>query len=123
VGHQVLFDAGIEHGVQAAGCGVWPGVVEQLHAPRLPHMGWNTVTAPEGSTLFAGVAADRFYFVHSYGVRTLPDTDRRRVTWAEHGGDRFVAAVEDGSLSATQFHPEKSGDAGARLIANWVATL
>jgi glutamine amidotransferase len=119
----VLFEAGIEHGVQAAGCGVWPGVVEQLHAPRLPHMGWNTVTPPEGSTLFAGVAADRFYFVHSYAVRTLPDTEGRRVTWAEHDGDRFVAAVEEGSLSATQFHPEKSGDAGARLIANWVATL
>ena len=123
VGHQVLFEAGIEHGVQAAGCGVWPGVVEQLQAPRLPHMGWNTVTPPAGSALFAGVEEERFYFVHSYGVRTLPDTDRRRVTWAEHDGDRFVAAVEEGSLSATQFHPEKSGDAGARLIANWVATL
>lgn len=123
VGHQVLFEAGIEHGVRAEGCGLWPGVVEQLQAVRLPHMGWNTVTPPPGSALFAGVEDQRFYFVHSYGVRELPDSGSRRVTWAEHGGDRFVAAVEDGVLWSTQFHPEKSGDAGARLIANWVATL
>jgi imidazole glycerol-phosphate synthase subunit HisH len=123
VGHQVLFEAGIEHGERAAGCGVWPGVVEQVQAERLPHMGWNTVSPPEGSGLFNGVRDQRFYFVHSYAVRHLPTTDTRKVTWAEHGGDRFVAAVEDGPVWSTQFHPEKSGDAGARLIANWVATL
>ena len=92
-------------------------------AQRLPHMGWNTVIPPSGSRLFAGVEQERFYFVHSYGVRELPGADQRLVTWAEHGGDAFVAAVEDGSLSATQFHPEKSGEAGARLVANWVDTL
>ncbi len=123
VGHQVLFANGIEHGVEAAGCAVWPGTVERLHAERLPHMGWNTLTPPAGSRLFAGIEAERFYFVHSYGVRTLDETGGRAVTWAEHGGDRFVAAVEDGPLWSTQFHPEKSGAAGARLIANWVATL
>ena len=123
VGHQVLFEAGIEHGERAEGCAVWPGVVEQVQAERLPHMGWNTVSAPEGSELFEGVRDQRFYFVHSYAVRDLPSTDTRKVTWAEHGGDQFVAAVEDGSIWSTQFHPEKSGDAGARLIANWVATL
>jgi glutamine amidotransferase len=123
VGHQVLFGAGIEHGVRADGCGVWPGLVEELHAERLPHMGWNTVAAAPGSALFAGVAAERFYFVHSYGVRALTETPERRVTWAEHGGDRFVAAVEEGPVWSTQFHPEKSGDAGARLIRNWVRTL
>jgi glutamine amidotransferase len=123
VGHQVLFAAGIEHGVAADGCGVWPGVVERLEAERLPHMGWNTVDAPQGSRLFDGVADERFYFVHSYGVRALAEAPGRLVTWAEHGGDRFVAGVEEGSLWSTQFHPEKSGDAGARLIANWVATL
>jgi imidazole glycerol-phosphate synthase subunit HisH len=123
VGHQVLFEAGIEHGVRTEGCGIWPGVVEELHAPRLPHMGWNTIEAAAGSQLFAGISAERFYFVHSYGVRTLPMAGQWRVSWAEHGGDRFVAAVEDGPLWSTQFHPEKSGDAGARLIANWVATL
>jgi len=123
VGHQVLFGSGIEHGVETAGCGVWPGVVERLHAERLPHMGWNTVEPAEGSGLFAGVGDERFYFVHSYGVRDLPAAPGRRVTWAEHDGDRFVAGVEDGALWSTQFHPEKSGDAGARLVANWVATL
>jgi glutamine amidotransferase len=123
VGHQVLFSAGIEHGVRAEGCAVWPGVVEELDAERLPHMGWNTVQAGAGSRLFAGIESERFYFVHSYAVRDLAPVGDRTVTWAEHGGDRFVAAVEDGPLASTQFHPEKSGDAGARLIANWLAML
>jgi len=123
VGHQVLFDAGIEHGVRAAGCAVWPGLVEELDAARLPHMGWNTVDASTGSGLFTGIEDERFYFVHSYGVRVLEETPERRVTWAEHGGDRFVAAVEEGPLWSTQFHPEKSGEAGTALLRNWVATL
>ena len=123
VGHQVLFDAGIEHGVRAEGCQIWPGLVERLHAERLPHMGWNTIQAADGSRLFAGVETEHFYFVHSYGVRALPAAPERRISWADHGGDRFVAAVEDGPLWSTQFHPEKSGDAGARLISNWVGTL
>jgi glutamine amidotransferase len=123
VGHQVLFSAGIEHGVRSDGCGIWPGRVEALHAKRLPHMGWNTVQAADDSELFAGVEGERFFFVHSYAVRQPGEEAGRKITWAEHDGDRFVAAVEDGSLWSTQFHPEKSGDAGARLIANWVATL
>jgi imidazole glycerol-phosphate synthase subunit HisH len=128
VGMQVLFARGAEHGVETDGCDEWPGVVERLRAPVVPHMGWNTVAAPEDSTLFEGVTGERFYFVHSYGVRdwTLQTNDRTRaplVTWTEHGGDRFVAAVENGPLSATQFHPEKSGDAGAALLRNWVTTL
>jgi imidazole glycerol-phosphate synthase subunit HisH len=123
VGHQVLFEAGIEHGVRAEGCGIWPGLVERLDAERLPHMGWNTIQAADGSRLFAGVESEHFYFVHSYGVRALPAAPERRITWAEHGGDRFVAAIEEGPLWSTQFHPEKSGDAGARLIGNWVSTL
>jgi len=128
VGMQVLFAHGVEHGVDTEGLDEWPGVVERLRAPVVPHMGWNTVEAPEGTRLFTGVEGERFYFVHSYGVRAwvLRTNDRTRaplVTWAEHGGDRFVAAVENGPLCATQFHPEKSGDAGARLLANWVAAL
>jgi glutamine amidotransferase len=123
VGHQVLFAEGVEHGVRADGCGVWPGVVEQIRATRLPHMGWNVVDADQDSALFAGIEDERFYFVHSYAVRELAPAPGRRITWAEHDGDRFVAAVEDGPVWSTQFHPEKSGDAGARLIANWVATL
>ncbi len=128
VGMQILFEHGAEHGVTSEGCGEWPGLVERLQAPVVPHMGWNTVDVPEGSTLFEGIEDDRFYFVHSYGVRdwTLETNNRTRaplVTWAEHGGDRFVAAVENGPLTATQFHPEKSGDAGARLLRNWVESL
>jgi glutamine amidotransferase len=128
VGMQILFGRGVEHGVETEGCDEWPGVVERLQAPVVPHMGWNTVEVPEGSALFSGVEGERFYFVHSYGVRdwTLRTNDRTRaplVTWAEHGGDRFVAAVENGPLSATQFHPEKSGDAGAVLLHNWVRSL
>jgi glutamine amidotransferase len=128
VGMQVLFTRGVEHGVETEGCDEWPGVVERLQAPVVPHMGWNTVEPPDGTSLFAGVEGERFYFVHSYGVRdwTLVTNNRTRaplVTWAEHGGDRFVAAVENGPLSATQFHPEKSGDAGAALLRNWVRSL
>jgi glutamine amidotransferase len=123
VGHQVLFEAGIEHDVRAEGCGIWPGLVERLHAERLPHMGWNTVEAADGSRLFAGIESERFYFVHSYAVRALRAAPERLITWAEHGGDRFVAAIEEGPLWSTQFHPEKSGDTGARLIRNWVGSL
>jgi imidazole glycerol-phosphate synthase subunit HisH len=128
VGMQVLFEYGDEHGRTTVGCGEWPGTVERLHAPVVPHMGWNTVDVPQGSRLFAGVERERFYFVHSYAARRwdLLTTGRTRaplVTWSEHGGDRFVAAVENGPLSATQFHPEKSGDAGASLLRNWVGSL
>lgn len=122
VGHQVLFSLGIEHGTPADGLGVLPGVVERLDALPLPHMGWNTVSPPPGSTMFAGIEDERFYFVHSYAVREF-DEGRAKVTWTEHGGDRFVAAVEDGILWSTQFHPEKSGAAGARLLRNWIDTL
>ncbi|WP_028708556.1 imidazole glycerol phosphate synthase subunit HisH [Propionicicella superfundia] len=122
VGHQVLFERGVEHGTQERGLGLFPGVVERLTADRLPHMGWNTVTAPAGSVLFAGVEAERFYFVHSYGVHADPGAGTL-ATWVEHGGDRFLAAVERGPLASTQFHPEKSGAAGARLLRNWVASV
>ena len=128
VGMQILFAGGVEHGVETEGCDEWPGLITRLEADVVPHMGWNTVEAPEGTRLFAGVEDDRFYFVHSYAARSwdLVTNDRTAaplVTWAEHGGDRFVAAVENGPLSATQFHPEKSGDAGAALLRNWVASL
>jgi len=125
VGMQVLFDLGVEWGDATVGCGQWPGTVERLKADVLPHMGWNTVRAPAGTTLFAGMPADtRFYFVHSFAVRRweMEESDALRpplVTWANHGED-FVAAVENGALAATQFHPEKSGDAGATVLRNWL---
>ncbi|GAA1482955.1 imidazole glycerol phosphate synthase subunit HisH [Gordonia sinesedis] len=129
VGMQILFDRGVEFGEQADGCGEWPGEVTRLPAEVLPHMGWNTVTAPDDSSLFAGIdPAERFYFVHSYAAQDwVMDSDGSplhapTLTWAEHGGP-FLAAVENGPLSATQFHPEKSGDAGAQLLRNWVGSL
>ncbi|MFT4187279.1 MAG: imidazole glycerol phosphate synthase subunit HisH [Aeromicrobium sp.] len=128
VGMQILFAEGIEHGVTTQGCGEWPGTVERLQAPIVPHMGWNTVESPEGSVMFAGIEGERFYFVHSYGVRSWEldgDTPLKKpqVTWTGYEGDRFVSAVEHGPLWATQFHPEKSADAGRRLLENWLATL
>jgi glutamine amidotransferase len=127
VGMQVLFERGVERDQATEGLGEWPGVIEPLKADVLPHMGWNTVEVPEDSVLFDGVRDERFYFVHSYaaqewtldghGARTSP-----KVTWADHGGP-FVAAVENGPLWATQFHPEKSGQPGIRLLTNWLATL
>ena len=127
VGMQILFDRGVEHGVRTDGLGEWPGVVEELPAPVLPHMGWNTVRVPDGSRLFAGVEQERFYFVHSYAVQRWEWVVQEPfhaplVTWAEHGA-AFVAAVENGPLSATQFHPEKSGDAGLHLLRTWVEGL
>ncbi|MGV8965478.1 MAG: imidazole glycerol phosphate synthase subunit HisH [Cellulomonas sp.] len=127
VGMQVMFEAGDEHGVRTEGLGEWPGLVDRLEADVVPHMGWATVEPPVDSVLFAGVAHERFYFVHSYAARSFPPLgDARftppRVTFANHGGP-FVAAVENGPLTATQFHPEKSGDAGSQLLANWVGSL
>ncbi|MEV7396127.1 imidazole glycerol phosphate synthase subunit HisH [Aeromicrobium sp. NPDC092404] len=128
VGMQILFGEGIEHGVRTEGCGELPGVVERLQAPIVPHMGWNTVAPGQGSRMFAGIEDERFYFVHSYGVRDWvlsqpPAMPKPAVTWTEYEGERFVSAVEHGPLWATQFHPEKSGDAGSQLLGNWLATL
>ena len=127
VGMQVLFESGIERGVDREGLGEWPGTVTQLQADVLPHMGWNTVRAPENSRLFKGIQDERFYFVHSYAAQNWelevqPPLPAAAVTYADHGGS-FIAAVENGPLSATQFHPEKSGEAGMHLLENWLGTL
>ncbi|OBG97863.1 imidazole glycerol phosphate synthase, glutamine amidotransferase subunit [Mycobacterium sp. E136] len=123
VGMQILFSRGVEFGVETTGCGQWPGAVVRLDAPVIPHMGWNVVDVPEGSTLFAGMeAGTRFYFVHSYAAQQWEGSPTAKLTWTTHHVP-FLAAVEDGPLSATQFHPEKSGDAGAALLANWVKAL
>ena len=127
VGMQVMFDHGVEGGVDTPGLGQWPGVVRKLESDVLPHMGWNTVDVPEGSALFDGIRDERFYFVHSYAATewTLDVIDpfpQPAVTWATYG-QPFVAAVENGPLTATQFHPEKSGAAGVRLLTNWINSL
>ena len=119
VGMQVLFDRGLEHGVRSEGLGVLAGAVERLDAPVVPHMGWNTVAPSPGSTLLEGLEGAWFYFVHSYAARTA---GQAVVGWAEHG-EPFVATAESGALSATQFHPEKSADAGAHLLRTWLSTL
>ncbi|WJL95305.1 imidazole glycerol phosphate synthase subunit HisH [Microbacterium sp. ET2] len=127
VGMQVLFEWGRERGVDTAGLGEWPGEVTQLDAPVLPHIGWNTVTPDPQSRLFAGLADERFYFVHSFAAKNweLEVHDpfpQPALTWTTYG-EPFLAAVENGPLSATQFHPEKSGAAGIRLLANWITGL
>ena len=129
VGMQVLFERSTEHAGDGyfAGLNEWPGTIDTLHAPVLPHMGWNTVIAPSTSEMFAGISGERFYFVHSFAARTweldpIEKITAPKVTWANHGED-FVAAVENGPLWATQFHPEKSGEAGLTLLANWISTV
>ncbi|GAA1544649.1 glutamine amidotransferase [Microbacterium ginsengiterrae] len=127
VGMQVLFEHGVERGMDTEGLGEWPGAVTELNAPVLPHMGWNTVDPDEGSVLFRGLEEERFYFVHSYAAQkweldVIPPFPTPKLTWTTYG-EPFLAAVENGPLSATQFHPEKSGEAGIRLLRNWVESL
>lgn len=133
VGMQVMFEASTEFADGARrltpGLAQWPGTVCRLEADVVPHMGWSEVRAPAGSALFDGIDGERFYFVHSYAAKTSPadllDDGPMRpplAAWATHGED-FLAAVDNGALSATQFHPEKSGDAGAELLRNWITTL
>lgn len=127
VGMQIMFDRGVEGDTTTEGLGEWPGAVEKLQAPVLPQIGWNTVQVPDDTVLFDGLHSERFYFVHSFAARewsldAMGPFTPPKVTWAEHG-ERFIAAVENGPLVATQFHPEKSGEAGIRLLRNWLASL
>lgn len=129
VGMQILFERGEEHGVDTRGLGEWPGAVTTLAADVLPHMGWDTVSPPTESVMFRGIEGERFYFVHTYAVREwdfaahpLGQVASPLVTWTTYGSP-FVSAVEDGALWATQFHPEKSGDAGLALLRNWLETI
>ena len=121
IGMQILFQEGSEHAENGnhKGVGVWEGEVSRLKAPILPHMGWNIVESDLNSTLLKGVAGESFYFVHSYAAKKAVG---KMQGWSFHG-EKFLAVVEDGYVSATQFHPEKSGDAGLALIKNWVKSL
>ncbi|RSX54281.1 imidazole glycerol phosphate synthase subunit HisH [Bifidobacterium goeldii] len=133
VGEQIMFDQGNEHGEQASGLGLIGGTVDLLDADVVPHMGWDTVEAPADSVLLNGVADERFYFVHSYAACSATPKDlsseyidlgdEERITWCTYGRSRFIAAYERGPLFATQFHPEKSAEAGAQLLRNWLATF
>ena len=118
VGMQILFSKGTEHG-EHNGVGIWEATVEKINAPILPHMGWNSVVAPPSTKLFKGVEDQSFYFVHSYAVKNSVGTNP---TFTEYG-EKFLSAIEDGAFWATQFHPEKSGEAGLHLIKNWSSTL
>ena len=123
VGMQILFARGVEFGVESTGCAQWPGEVIRLQATVIPHMGWNVVSSGSDSTLFNGLDDDtRFYFVHSYAAQRWEGSPEAVLTWTSHELP-FLAAVEDGPLAATQFHPEKSGDAGAAVLSNWVEAL
>ncbi|QSB04239.1 imidazole glycerol phosphate synthase subunit HisH [Natronoglycomyces albus] len=118
VGMQVLFERGREHGIDTEGLGIFAGTVDSLQAPRVPHMGWNTVEPDADMSLFAGIEPDtRFYFVHSYAA--VPPVAGARIARGHHG-HAFVAAIERDAVSACQFHPEKSSDAGAAVLANWI---
>ena len=121
VGMQILFRDGDEHTSSELhkGVGIWQESVTKLAAPILPHMGWNTVDVTGPSQLFNGVADQSFYFVHSYAAKSKVGFVQG---WTTHG-EKFLSAVEDGAICATQFHPEKSGDAGLQLIKNWVGLM
>ena len=119
VGMQILFESSNEK-KETQGLGVLPGKVSELKAPVLPHMGWNTVTSAQNSKLFKGIEEQSFYFVHSYAAKTSVPNATNTIT---NYGEDLLAAVEKDFVTATQFHPEKSGAAGAMLLANWVKTL
>lgn len=126
VGMQVMFERGLED-TPTEGLGQWPGVVDRIAAPVVPHVGWNVVRAGAGTRLLAGLDGARFYFVHSYAAHDIGQLGSERfrppiTSWTTYGRP-FLAAVENGPLVATQFHPEKSGDAGLALLENWVRTL
>jgi len=127
VGMQVMFERGLEHGQDTAGLGQWPGTVEKLNAPTLPNIGWSRIESSADSRLFVGIEQEHFYFVHSYAVKSWdlqidPPFISAALSWSEHG-EKFLAAVENGPLCVTQFHPEKSGEAGLQLLRNWISTL
>jgi imidazole glycerol-phosphate synthase subunit HisH len=112
VGMQLLFEESEEGG---SGLGLLRGPVRRVHAKRVPHMGWNTLVVRAGSTLLAGLEDADVYFAHSYAAR--PADANLTIAEVEHDGP-IVAAVESGSLAGVQFHPERSGPAGARALEN-----
>ncbi len=127
VGMQIMFDQGTEHAETVKGLGQWPGVVEEIRNPILPHMGWNEVEVTQGSSIFKGVEDQKFYFVHSFAAKDLNIKESEKFDQPlKHFttyGEKFLASVENNALVATQFHPEKSGDAGILLLKNWLESI
>lgn len=123
VGMQLLYERSDEG--DEPGLGLLPGEVQRFpEGAVVPHMGWDIVHPAEGSDgdpLLAGVAGERLYFVHSYYA--VPSNAEHVVGRTAYGGVDFPCLVRQGSVVGTQFHPEKSGKVGARLLSNWVATL
>jgi glutamine amidotransferase len=111
VGMQLLFEESEEGG---RGLGLLPGTVRRLRARRVPHMGWNALTLTRPSELLDGLDGADVYFAHSYAAEPLGAAG---VAEVEHDGT-LVAAVESGPLAGVQFHPERSGAAGARVLEN-----
>jgi glutamine amidotransferase len=116
LGMQLLF-ADSEEGA-GRGLATLAGSVRRLRAPRLPHMGWNDVVAARPDPLLAGVEPLVAYFAHSFVA--APADPAAVVAWTTHGGDRFPAVVRRGNSWGVQFHPEKSGAAGLRLLRNFL---
>jgi imidazole glycerol phosphate synthase glutamine amidotransferase subunit len=117
LGLQALFQSSAE-APDDAGLGIFPGSVAALPATaKLPHMGWNQVRRVRPSVLLEGIPANAyFYFAHSYAAL---DAGEAAVALCDHAAP-FVAMIERGNVFAVQFHPEKSGDSGARVLANFV---
>jgi glutamine amidotransferase len=127
VGMQVMFSEGEEHSISTPGLAQWRGAVTQLTAKILPHMGFNSVTVSAGSKMFSDIETEQFYFLHSFAAKEL-DFERaepfiKPLVHKSNYYEDFIAAIEDGPLWATQFHPEKSGPAGLKLIENWLKQL
>ena len=118
VGMQVLFESSDES--SEAGLSIVAGKVKKLSAKILTHIGWNEVNSKDAMPLIQGLSGQRFYFVHSFAATSAPEEFAKATTTY---GEDFLAAMQSGALSAVQFHPEKSGDAGMQLLKNWVNSL
>jgi len=118
LGLQWLFETSAE-APALRGLGVFEGQCQLMRAPKVPHVGWNSLSFPRPSRLMAGIPEGaQVYFTHSYAAPVVSAT-----TAITNYGAPFSAAVERDNISAVQFHPEKSGDVGLRILRNWLDAL
>lgn len=118
VGYQVLFESSSEDPEPCLG--LLPGTVDRLVGSPLPHMGWNEITVASPDPVLEDLDGALFYFVHSYAPNPAPDV--AILATVEYDGQRFAAAARLGGVVGVQFHPERSGAAGRRLLANFVTS-